>query len=173
MRKYLKKGCVLCMALILVLGSMTAAFAAPAGGGGTGAAGGGTGGTSTAPTTPTTDITVTGYTVTASSITKGTTFNAEVKISDIGHKGSNIGPGDIYVSHVADSFSLDLANEKISITVSNPTSNGPLTATILIEDLVYSGVGNSLKLLVGVKDSYQKKCRSYLFMNARNTPSRR
>ena len=178
MRKYLKKGCVLCMALILVLGSMTAAFAAPAGGGGTGAAGGGTGGTSTAPTTPTTDITVTGYTVTASSITKGTTFNAEVKISDIGHKGSNIGPGDIYVSHVADSFSLDLANEKISITVSNPTSNGPLTATILIEDLVYSGVGNSLKLLVGVKDSYQKnvevtihECKEYTEPKVEPTPT--
>ena len=178
MRKYLTKGCVLCMALILVLGSMTAAFAAPAGGGGTGAAGGGTGGTSTAPTTPTTDITVTGYTVTASSITKGTTFNAEVKISDIGHKGSNIGPGDIYVSHVADSFSLDLANEKISITVSNPTSNGPLTATILIEDLVYSGVGNSLKLLVGVKDSYQKnvevtihECKEYTEPKVEPTPT--
>ena len=178
MRKYLKKGCVLCMALILVLGSMTAAFAAPAGGGGTGAAGGGTGGTSTAPTTPTTDITVTGYTVTASSITKGTKFNATVKINDIGHKGSDITADDIYVSHVADSFSLDLANEKISITVSNPTSNGPLTATILIEDLVYSGVGNSLKLLVGVKDSYQKnvevtihECKEYTEPKVEPTPT--
>ena len=36
MRKYLKKGCVLCMALILVLGSMTAAFAAAPEGGGSG-----------------------------------------------------------------------------------------------------------------------------------------
>ena len=60
------------MALILVLGSMTAAFAAPPG----------TSGTPTTPTTPTTDITVTGYTVTASSITKGTTFDAKATIGD-------------------------------------------------------------------------------------------
>ncbi len=45
MRKYLKKGCVLCMALILVLGSMTAAFAATTGGE--------SGGT---PTTPTKEL---------------------------------------------------------------------------------------------------------------------
>ena len=55
MRKYLKKGCVLCMALILVLGSMTAAFAATTGGE-----------TSGTPTTPTTgkdsgEFEVTGY----------------------------------------------------------------------------------------------------------------
>ncbi len=168
MRKYLKKGCVLCMALILVLGSMTAAFAAPPG----------TSGTPTTPTTPTTDITVTGYTVTASSITKGTTFDAKVKISDIGHKGSGIAASNIYVSHVADSFSLDLANEKISIEVSNETSNGPLTATILIEGLTYSGVGNSLKLLVGVNDSYQKnvevtihECKEYTEPKVEPTPT--
>ena len=46
------------MALMLALGAMSAAFAG----------------------TPTTDITVNGYVVTKSYITKGTTFNATVEI---------------------------------------------------------------------------------------------
>lgn len=170
MRKYLKKGCVLCMALILVLGSMTAAFAATPGGSGSGASG--------TSTTPTTDITVAGYTVTAASITKGTKFNATVKINDIGHIGENVGFGDIHISHMADSFSLDIDKSKIKITDFSGGNNEPINVTILIEDLVYSGVGNSLKLLVGVKDSYQKnvevtihECKEYTEPKVDPTPT--
>ena len=156
------------MALILVLGSMTAAFAATPG----------TSGTPTTPTTPTTDITVAGYTVTTSSITKGTKFNATVKINDIGHIGENVGLGDIHISHMADSFSLDIDKSKIKITDFSGGNNEPINVTILIEDLVYSGVGNSLKLLVGVKDSYQKnvevtihECKEYTEPKVEPTPT--
>ena len=158
------------MALILVLGSMTAAFAATTGGSGSGASG--------TPTTPTTDITVAGYTVTAASITKGTKFNATVKINDIGHIGENVGFGDIHISHMADSFSLDIDKSKIKITDFSGGNNEPINVTILIEDLVYSGVGNSLKLLVGVKDSYQKnvevtihECKEYTEPKVEPTPT--
>lgn len=158
------------MALILVLGSMTAAFAATTGGNGSGASG--------TPTTPTTDITVAGYTVTAASITKGTKFNATVKINDIGHIGENVGFGDIHISHMADSFSLDIDKSKIKITDFSGGNNEPINVTILIEDLVYSGVGNSLKLLVGVKDSYQKnvevtihECKEYTEPKVEPTPT--
>ena len=155
------------MALILVLGSMTAAFAATPSGGSSGT-----------PTTPTTDITVAGYTVTAASITKGTKFNATVKINDIGHIGENVGFGDIHISHMADSFSLDIDKSKIKITDFSGGNNEPINVTILIEDLVYSGVGNSLKLLVGVKDSYQKnvevtihECKEYTEPKVEPTPT--
>ena len=65
----MKKGCVLCMALILVLGSMTAAFAATTEGGGSGAGTPPSSGNDTKKETQTTDITVKGYTVTSSSST--------------------------------------------------------------------------------------------------------
>lgn len=164
MRKFLKKGCVLCMALILVLGSMTAAFAAPPGGGSSGT-----------PTTPTTDITVAGYTVTATSITKGTTFNATVEIKDLGHKGSEIKDNEIDVSRIADSFNI---GGKITVENTNPSGSGPLTAKITIEELTYSGVGNSLELLVGVGGSYQKtvkvaihECKEYTEPKVEPTPT--
>lgn len=176
MRKYLKKGCVLCMALILVLGSMTAAFAATAGGSGSGASGTPTtpSGNDTKKETPTTDITVTGYTVNATSITKGLTFNATVDINDIGHQGTDVGNGDIFVSRVADSFS----GGELSITKYSGGSPGPLTATIGINNLTYSGVGKTLKLVVGVKGSYQKtvevtihECKEYTEPTVEPTPT--
>ena len=153
MGKYLKQGFVLCMALLLVLGTMSAAFAG----------------------TPTTDITVNGYVVTKSYITKGTTFNATVEIKDLGHKGNEINDNEIDVSRIADSFNI---GGKITVENTNKSGSGPLTAKITIEELTYSGVGNSLELLVGVKGSYQKtvkvaihECKEYTEPTVEPTPA--
>ena len=79
MRKYLKKGCVLCMALIVVLGSMTAAFAATSGGESSG--------TPTTPTKELGDFEVTGYEIKIAgvdkeinSITKGSEVDITLKM---------------------------------------------------------------------------------------------
>ena len=153
MRKYLKQGFVLCMALMLALGAMSAAFAK----------------------TTTTDITVNGYVVTKSYITKGTTFNATVEIKDLGHKGNEINDNEIDVSRIADSFNI---GGKITVENTNKSGSGPLTAKITIEELTYSGVGNSLELLVGVKGSYQKtvkvaihECKEYTEPTVEPTPA--
>ena len=153
MRKYLKQGFVLCMALMLALGAMSAAFAK----------------------TTTTDITVNGYVVTKSYITKGTTFNATVEIKDLGHKGNEINDNEIDVSRIADSFNI---GGKITVENTNKSGSGPLTAKITIEELTYSGVGNSLELLVGVKGSYQKtvkvaihECKEYTEPTVEPTPT--
>ena len=141
------------MALLLVLGTMSAAFAG----------------------TPTTDITVNGYVVTKSYITKGTTFNATVEIKDLGHKGNEINDNEIDVSRIADSFNI---GGKITVENTNKSGSGPLTAKITIEELTYSGVGNSLELLVGVKGSYQKtvkvaihECKEYTEPTVEPTPA--
>ena len=95
------------MALMLALGAMSAAFAK----------------------TTTTDITVNGYVVTKSYITKGTTFNATVEIKDLGHKGNEINDNEIDVSRIADSFNI---GGKITVENTNKSGSGPLTAKITI-----------------------------------------
>lgn len=177
MRKYLKKGCVLCMALILVLGSMTAAFAATTG----------TGGTPTTPTTGTsgTDIIVNGYRVFQAgtdnrigTISKDTKFDIEVTIKDLEHAGKDVVSGDIDISRVADNFTMGDKVTSDNITLNNSASTEPFSATIKISGLEYSGTGNTLKLLIGIKGKYQKdvvlsisECKEYTEPTVEPTPT--
>lgn len=179
MRKYLKKGCVLCMALILVLGSMTAAFAAPPSGGSSG--------TPTPPTTGTsgTDIIVNGYRVFQAgtdkrigTISKDTKFDIEVTIKDLEHTGAEVVSGnDIDISRVADNFTMGDKVTSADITFNNSGSAEPFSATIKISGLEYSGTGNTLKLLIGINGEYQKdvvlsisECKEYTEPKVEPTP---
>ena len=165
------------MALILVLGSMTAAFAATTG----------TGGTPTTPTTGTsgTDIIVNGYRVFQAgtdnrigTISKDTKFDIEVTIKDLEHAGKDVVSGDIDISRVADNFTMGDKVTSDNITLNNSASTEPFSATIKISGLEYSGTGNTLKLLIGIKGKYQKdvvlsisECKEYTEPTVEPTPT--
>lgn len=167
------------MALILVLGSMTAAFAATTSSGSSG--------TPTPPTTGTsgTDIIVNGYRVFQAgtdnrigTISKDTKFDIEVTIKDLEHTGAEVVSGnDIDISRVADNFTMGDKVTSADITFNNSGSAEPFSATIKISGLEYSGTGNTLKLLIGINGEYQKdvvlsisECKEYTEPKVEPTP---
>lgn len=168
------------MALILVLGSMTAAFAAPPSGGSSG--------TPTPPTAGTsgTDIIVNGYRVFQAgtdnrigTISKDTKFDIEVTIKDLEHAGKDVVSGEhIDISRVADNFTMGDKVTSADITFNNSGSTEPFSATIKISGLEYSGTGNTLKLLIGINGEYQKdvvlsisECKEYTEPKVEPTPT--
>lgn len=174
MRKYLKKGCVLCMALILVLGSMTAAFAATAGTGGT-------------PTTPTTgkdtgEFEVTGYKIkklnnadvqdgNLITVNKNDTIDVLVSLK-YNTAGTNFASVD--VARRVDCFS----GGEAKVVQDSGQILGSYVIQIRVTNLKYRGTGKTLSLLVSNQENaYQNldvpisECKEYTEPKVEPTPT--
>ena len=174
MRKYLKKGCVLCMALILVLGSMTAAFADEPAGGGT-------------PTTPTTGKGTGEFEVTGYKIEK--LNNADVQEGDLitvnrndtinvllylKYNTAGTSFTSVDVARRVDCFSGGEAN----VVQNSGQTLGSYVIQISVTNLKYRGTGKTLSLLVSNQDNaYQNldvpisECKEYTEPKVEPTPT--
>lgn len=175
MRKYLKKGCVLCMALILVLGSMTAAFAATTGGGGAS-------GTPTTPTKELGDFEVTGYVIKIAgvdkeinSITKGSEVDITLKMKYNGTFDSSLSAEQLDVTRRVDSFSGGVINKGETVQTSGSGEN--FAFQVIVRSLTYKGTGQTLKVMVKKgANEYQNidvpisECKEYTEPKVEPTP---
>lgn len=178
MRKYLKKGCVLCMALILVLGSMTAAFAdEPAGSGSASGSGSGTGrGENTKTEAPVDKFEVTGYTIegNAATIVKDQTVNITLSMKYT-NPTSTFEISKIDVARLVDSFRND-QNASVSAVDGTQISDVGYTFKIEVKGLIYKGTGKSLQLMVRNQTTYQNidvtisECKEYTEPKVEPTP---
>ena len=164
MRKYLKQGFVLCMALMLALGAMSAAFAG----------------------TPTTgeakgNFEVTGYevfstktNVVTSYIAKGSQVDIRVTMKYNGTSSTEQSADKLDVTRLVDSFN----GGTISDTKVTSQSGQTFAFETMIRGLTYKGSGNSLKIMVknGVNE-YQNievpisECKEYTEPTVEPTPA--
>lgn len=163
------------MALILVLGSMTAAFAATTGGE--------SGGTPTTPTKELGDFEVTGYEIKIAgvdkeinSITKGSEVDITLKMKYNGTFDSSLTAATLDVTRRVDSFSGGVINKGETVQTSQDREN--FAFQVIVRSLTYKGTGQTLKVMVKKgANEYQNidvpisECKEYTEPKVEPTPT--
>ena len=170
MRKYLKKGCVLCMALILVLGSMTAAFAAPPGSG-----------TSGTPTTqPKGKFEIVSYQIDGNPtyINKGDSFNITVTVKYNSTEGANdFKVKELDITRMVDCFTTGELDAPLYPQKNNQVSGSTFAFDVRFIGVEYKGTGKTFKLMVKKGTEYDPlpleitECKEYTEPTVEPTPT--
>jgi len=129
MKKILKKSLIICMALVMVLTSMSAfAFAEDS-----------------STTASSNEFVVTGYDVSRSTIRKGNTVDVTLKIKYNSTSSPGVNLSDLDISRLTDSFSGGTIKEG---SLEEITGGSSFAFQVTFENLKYKGVGQSLKIMI-------------------------